>query len=270
MERQHQINFWYAIVAIATVILIQYFVFESQHVETIAYSKFEELLKAGAIKDVAVSRDTITATLKGPAKDQKPHFSVVRINPGFADALSRYGVEFTGVAEDTFFRTILSWVLPSIIFVAIWVYVVRRMGEHGGMGALMAIGKSKAKIYMETDTKVTFADVAGGTDDQMHQSRGAAAEDGPALEDTAGAARAHPDGAVARNRDDTTRDCARYGCVAEYGEPRAHGLRPRWHQGTQAQAERWTQAREHEPGRGKGVPGAFCQSGRRRRNVEHS
>jgi cell division protease FtsH len=35
------------------------------------------------------------------------------------------------------------------------------MGEQGGMGGLMAIGKSKAKVYMETDTKVSFADVAG-------------------------------------------------------------------------------------------------------------
>src|SRR5215471_21853713 len=62
-----------------------------------------------------------------------------------------------------------------------------------------------------------------GTDDQMQQSRGAAAEDGPALEVTAGATRAHPNGAVARNRDDAARDCGRYGCVAKHGEPRAQG-----------------------------------------------
>jgi cell division protease FtsH len=160
-ERQQHINLWYWIIAFGLMLLIQYFAFQSQHIETIPYSKFEELLKSGAVKDVAVSPDSITGTLKEPAKDQKPHFSVVRIDPGFAETLSRYGVEFSGVEQNTLFSTILSWIVPSLVFVLIWMYVVRRMGEHGGMGGLMAIGKSKAKVYMETDTKVTFADAAG-------------------------------------------------------------------------------------------------------------
>src|SRR5262245_48700901 len=161
MERKDHINLWYAILAFAAVLLIQSYWASLQHIETIPYSRFEELLKAGAVKDIAVSRDMITGTLKEPAKDQKPHFSVVRIDPDFAETLSRYGVEFKGVSESNFFSTILSWIIPSVVFVVIWMYVVRRMGEGGGMGGLMAIGKSKAKVYVETDTKVTFADVAG-------------------------------------------------------------------------------------------------------------
>ena len=161
MERKDHINFWYAIIAFGIVLMIQSYWASAQHIETIPYSKFEELLKGGAVKDIEVGRDTISGTLKEPAKDQKPHFSVVRIDPGFAETLERYGVEFKGVAENTFLSTILSWIVPSVVFVVIWMYVVRRMGEHGGMGGLMAIGKSKAKIFVETDTKVTFADVAG-------------------------------------------------------------------------------------------------------------
>ena len=155
MERKHHINFWYVIIAFWAVMLIQSYWASYQHTETIPYSKFEELLKSGAVKDVAVSRDTITGTLKEPAKDQKPHFSTVRIDPSFAETLAKYGVEFKGEVEDTFFSTLLSWIVPSVIFVVIWMYVVRRMGEQGGMGmgGLMAIGKSKAKVYMETDTK---------------------------------------------------------------------------------------------------------------------
>ena len=163
-ERQQHINFWYWIIAFGVILMIQYFAFQAQHVETIPYSKFEELLKSSAIKDIAVSRDAIVGTLKEPVKDQKPHFSTVRIDPGFAETLSRYGVEFKGVSENNLFSTILSWIIPSVIFVVIWMYIVRRMGEHGGMGGmggLMAIGKSKAKIYVEKDTKVTFADAAG-------------------------------------------------------------------------------------------------------------
>jgi cell division protease FtsH len=161
MERKDHINFWYAIIAFTAVLLVQSFWYQSQHIETIPYSRFEELLKNGAIKDLAIGRDTINGTFKEPAKDQKPHFSVVRVEPGLADTLLRNGVEFKGISESNLFNTILSWVIPSIVFVVIWMYVVRRMGEHGGMGSLMTIGKSKAKIYLETDTKVTFEDVAG-------------------------------------------------------------------------------------------------------------
>ena len=51
--------------------------------------------------------------------------------------------------------------LPIFIFYLIWTYGIRRMAERQGLGGLMTIGKSRAKVYVETDTKVTFKDVAG-------------------------------------------------------------------------------------------------------------
>jgi len=75
--------------------------------------------------------------------------------------LSKYGVRYTGVIENTFFRDLLSWVLPVLLFFGIWMFLFRNIAEKQGMGGLMSIGKSKAKVYMESDTKVTFADVAG-------------------------------------------------------------------------------------------------------------
>ena len=66
----------------------------------------------------------------------------------------------TGQIESTFLRDLLSWVVPVALFVGVWMYLLRRVG--GGLGGgLMQIGKSKAKIYVETDTGVTFDDVAG-------------------------------------------------------------------------------------------------------------
>jgi hypothetical protein len=115
MERQQHINLWYVIFAFAAMMVMQYFWVQSQHIENISYSRFEQLLKAGAIKDISISRDTILGALKEPAENEKPHFQVVRIDPGFAETLSQYGVEFKGVAEDTFFSTILSWIIPSVI-----------------------------------------------------------------------------------------------------------------------------------------------------------
>jgi cell division protease FtsH len=51
--------------------------------------------------------------------------------------------------------------VPIFIFYLIWTYGIRRMAERQGFGGLMTIGKSRAKVYVETDTKVTFRDVAG-------------------------------------------------------------------------------------------------------------
>jgi cell division protease FtsH len=78
----------------------------------------------------------------------------------FAEKLQRSGVRFTGEIESTFLRDLLSWVVPTALFIGVWMFLLRRMG--GGIGGgLMQIGKSKAKVYVEADTGVTFDDVAG-------------------------------------------------------------------------------------------------------------
>ncbi len=55
----------------------------------------------------------------------------------------------------------LSWVVPVLFFVVIWMFVIRRMAERQGFGGLMSVGKSRAKVYVETDIRVSFDDVAG-------------------------------------------------------------------------------------------------------------
>jgi cell division protease FtsH len=58
-------------------------------------------------------------------------------------------------------QTILSWVVPAVIFYGIWMFLFRHVAERQGFGGLMTVGKSRAKVFVETDTKVTFKDVAG-------------------------------------------------------------------------------------------------------------
>jgi cell division protease FtsH len=68
----------------------------------------------------------------------------------------------TPAIESPFLRDLLSWVMPVLLFVALWWYLGKRFAESQGLGGgLMSIGKSKAKIYVEADTGVTFDDVAG-------------------------------------------------------------------------------------------------------------
>jgi cell division protease FtsH len=72
--------------------------------------------------------------------------------------LEAAGVQLQGRFESRWLGTLLSWIVPALVFVAIWGVLMRRMGMASG---LMSIGKSKAKVYVEQSTGVTFDDVAG-------------------------------------------------------------------------------------------------------------
>jgi len=82
-----------------------------------------------------------------------------------AKELGTHGVEFKGRLESDLLPMLLSWIVPTALFFGVWIWLSRRMAKQmggGGLGGgLMSIGKSKAKVYVETDTKVSFADVAG-------------------------------------------------------------------------------------------------------------
>src|SRR5438552_4354756 len=162
MERQHWFNIWYVIIAVLGVLWLRNLWMTASQVEPIAYSQFEQELKAGRVKDITISNNVIQGTYKEPKPDKRTRFVTTRVDPDLAKELSQYDVQFTGVLENTFFRDILSWVAPALVFFAIWMYLAKRMAGQGGLGgSFLSIGKSKAKVYVETDTKVTFEDVAG-------------------------------------------------------------------------------------------------------------
>ncbi len=160
-ERKHQFTIWYVFAAFLGVMLIQYLWLQFKQVETIPYSQFEQLLEQDKISEVVVGSETIAGTLKDPLPDGRKLFNTVRVEPALADKLSAHGIKVTGEPSSSFLSMILSWVLPIFGFYLIWMYGIRRMAERQGFGGLMAIGKSRARIYVETDTKVAFRDVAG-------------------------------------------------------------------------------------------------------------
>jgi len=131
-------------------------------VERIPYSHFEELVEKDQIKSLVVRGDSIEGELKEP-EGGKTRFVTHRVDPGLAEMLEGKGIEFSSVPESTFLPTLLSWVLPIMLFFAVWMFLMRRMaGKMGpGAGGLLSIGKSKARVYVESDTKVAFDDVAG-------------------------------------------------------------------------------------------------------------
>ena len=153
----------------------QYFLF-TQSVETLSYSQFKTLLKRGQVTDVVVREKEISGAIKPEAlkevltplkitelgdraKNPVP-FHVVRVeDAGLTAELEESGVPFKGETTSNWLPIILSWVLPIVIFFVLWSFLAGRIGGPGG--GLMQIGKSKAKVYIEKSTGVTFADVEG-------------------------------------------------------------------------------------------------------------
>jgi cell division protease FtsH len=162
MTNKTRFNVGYSIAAVFAVFFIQYLIATATQVAVIPYSEYLQLLHQGKVDAVGISDRTLQGTLKEPLPGGQKRFVTTRVDQDVAQELEKYRVRFTGQIESTFLRDLLSWAMPVLLFVGLWWYIGRRMAEGGGLGGgLMAIGKSKAKIYVESNTGVTFADVAG-------------------------------------------------------------------------------------------------------------
>ena len=160
MDKKSQINFWFVIVALLGLLLIQNLYSQYTQVEPIPYSRFQHLLEQGSVAEIAITEHQIFGTLKEKNADGFKDFVTTRVEPDLAEVLDKHNVVYTGVVQSTWLRDLLSWIVPTAIFVGIWLFVIRRMGSSMG-GGLMSIGKSHAKVFVEKETKVTFDDVAG-------------------------------------------------------------------------------------------------------------
>lgn len=161
MDKKHQINLWYAFIAMMLVLMFQSWWTAYKTVEAIPYSQFEQYLKDKKIEEISVKENTIEGKFKEPLKDGKQYFVTTRVDIPLAEELTKYDVKFTGVVQSTFIRDILSWVLPVLLFFGLWMFFIRRIAEKQGIGGMMTVGKSKAKVYVETDVDVRFDNVAG-------------------------------------------------------------------------------------------------------------
>jgi cell division protease FtsH len=160
-SRKQTVVIGYIFAASIGVVLLQWVLTTYNTVDTIPYSQFEQLVAQGNVSEVAVGQDTIQGKLKDKLADGKSAFVTARVEPALAEKLEAKGVTVTGVPSGGLFQIILSWIVPALMFYFVWAFLFRRVADRQGFGGLMSIGKSKAKVYVEKDTKVTFADVAG-------------------------------------------------------------------------------------------------------------
>jgi cell division protease FtsH len=161
VDRKLRFSLWYLLLAIIAMSWIQDWWTAYRAVEPIPYSQFEELLASGQVESVTVGDRFLRGKLKQPLPDGREQFVTTRVDPAIAGQLAASKVRFEGAVESNFLKQLLSWVLPALVFFAIWSMFMRRLAGQQGVGGLMSIGKSKAKVYVESDTKITFDEVAG-------------------------------------------------------------------------------------------------------------
>ncbi len=168
MDKKRQFNIWYVLVAFLLFSSLQGWLERKRTFSEIPYSQFEQDLEAGRIARVQVSDDRVVGEFKEADENGRSKFSANRIPQDLATKLSEHNIEYGGVIEKpSVFGTLLSWILPVLIFFGLWMLLMRFMAKKmgGGMGGMgggfMNVGKSKAKVYVEDNTGVTFTDVAG-------------------------------------------------------------------------------------------------------------
>jgi cell division protease FtsH len=160
MEKQHQWNLWFFLVAFSLLLVFQDWWGTRSAVETLPYSEFMRLLKEEKLSDLRIEQQQITGKLKEPINNRS-QFVTVRVEPDLAEALAQSQVSFSGTRLGGPISTLLSWLLPFILIFALWSFLFRRLAEKQGFGGMVNVGKSKAKIFVQRDTGVTFNDVAG-------------------------------------------------------------------------------------------------------------
>lgn len=150
------VNFLFALTAI---LFLQSLWIQNRDVKQIPYSEFETLLATNAIDDIVVSEKEIEAKLKTPSESYK-YIITNRIDPNLSTQLQKSGVKYSMRFENTFIRDLFIWVFPLALMFYVWFYIAKKF-SGGLQSGMMSIGKSKAKIFVQTETKITFVDVAG-------------------------------------------------------------------------------------------------------------
>ena len=167
MDKKQTWNLGYWLIALALLLFLQSLWQGASQSQIVPYSEFEKALSEGLIAEVTVAERTLTGRLK-TADGKKTRLVAARVEPELAARLEKYNVPYTRVIENTFFKDLLSWIVPALVFFGLWFFLFRSFADKQGMGGFLSIGKSRAKIYVQTDTGVTFADVAG-VDEARHE-----------------------------------------------------------------------------------------------------
>ncbi len=137
-------NPFYIMLGVWLLVLLGQSWYENTQVATIPYSRFLQYRSNERVTDLVIGAERITGTILNPVEGETPRFTTVRVDSELAEGLAQDGLEFTGAVENTWLTGILSWILPTAILLAVWMCVIRRVGQAGGLGGgLMSVGSGR-------------------------------------------------------------------------------------------------------------------------------
>ncbi|MFT6491504.1 MAG: cell division protease FtsH [Porticoccus sp.] len=160
MEKKHQLNLVYLFVALWGCVLFQGFWGAYRQSGRAELQRVRALSGAGLAEGSGSHQHAIRGSFKEPIEG-KDYFVTSRVDIDLAEKLAPYNVDYKGVVSGGPLATLIGWVAPALVFVLVWFFLFRKFADKQGMGGMMNIGKSKAKVLVEKDTGVTFDDVAG-------------------------------------------------------------------------------------------------------------
>jgi cell division protease FtsH len=153
---------WYLFFALIVIAWTRDLWVAGRSVEAVPYTEFIQQLKDGKVESIIVGSKVLEGKLKAPQRNGRTHIVANRVDPALAAQLAPYGVPITAATESTFLSELLSWLLPTLVLFALWGWLAQRVAtKAGGLGGLLSVGKSRARIHRENEVKVTFAEVAG-------------------------------------------------------------------------------------------------------------
>lgn len=176
---------WWAILTVVIVVL------PHTQVKEIPYSEFLTNVQSQQVEEVVIKGRDIDGVLRPPKEsEQRPanpspsgasstgasefikgfgqnsppkkiKFHTITVDPDLVKVLQEKGVKFTGQIETNFWTSVFSWLFPIILLIMVVNMVIGKNDDRTAGGGLLSIGRSRARVYMEEQIKVTFADVAG-------------------------------------------------------------------------------------------------------------
>jgi len=161
-KKQFQFSTAYLLIALVVAWLFQTLIFRPLVIRwsEVPYSQFVAELDSGKIEAVQLTEDRLLYELVSEEDDSRA-YNVVRVDDqDLIERLVASGVEFSGEPpSNALLPTILGWIIPLLPLVAIWYFMMRRMGQ--GASGVMSIGRSNAKEIPGELTGIKFADVGG-------------------------------------------------------------------------------------------------------------
>ncbi len=155
----------FLIIAMVAILFWNYIGSMGNSSNTITYDEFVQMLDDGKVEKVEINSNSLKITAKDKDALGRQQTYTTGIVPDYQlqERLEKAGIEYSAPIEDmkeVILSAVINIVLPILLLWGAFALIMRRMGGGGGMMG-MNVGKSKAKVYIEKDTGVTFKDVAG-------------------------------------------------------------------------------------------------------------